>query len=102
MEQKERSINELLKLLLDNINMLNESNCEGLCMLVIRLCSFKTISYIEQNILLKYIRNNKPINFITLRHFMMGDYYFYWKVNSKEPRIKWLKKHIKKTENYEK
>ena len=97
MEKKERSINELLQLLLNNINLFES----GLCYLISDLYIKDIITISECAKLEYYVNINKPINFNTLLH-CMKDGYFYWKRGSKEPRIKWLKKHIKKTFQNEK
>ncbi len=101
MEQKERSINELLQLVLDNIDMLNRPWCGGLCIIGHQLFLTKIISYNEEIILYNYIHNNKPINIRTiLGKLTYGNFniYHFWKRYSKQPRINWLKKHIKKTD----
>ena len=88
-----RSIKELLQLLLIYIDLIPElpRNMLGLCGLAYHLHFIGKITETEHDIIYQYIDNNKPINFHTV--FIRDD--FYWERGLKEPRIKWLKKHIK-------
>lgn len=80
--QDTRSILELLKLLLSNIDMLER----GLCHLILKLCVRNYITTKELRILRQYLIKNTPIE------FEYDD--FWWPKGEKEPRRKWLKKQI--------
>lgn len=83
---KDRSIKELLEVLLDNIHLLKD----GLCLLAIDV-----MTYNEKRIFKKYIFENRPFNIYTLFRLNKSKYVYYWIKGKKAPRIKWLKKHIK-------
>jgi hypothetical protein len=80
--QDTRSILELLKLLLSNIDMLER----GLCHLILKLYVRNYITTKELRILRQYLIKITPIEF---------EYDgFWWPKGEKEPRRKWLKKQI--------
>jgi hypothetical protein len=83
--KKERTIKELLQLMLEHQELFRK----GLCMWVGDLCWDKYITSKESDILDKYIQKNRPKNF----YWLTGDEY-YWKDGDIKPRIKWIKKHI--------
>lgn len=78
-----RTIKELLQIMLDNSKYFSY----GLCNMVNTLYYFEYISFVEANILKRYINENPPIGFL-------GKGY-YWEYGKLEPRIKWLEEHIK-------
>ena len=86
--KKERSINELLKLMLGNQEYFNY----GLCRWVDHMKWHDRITWDEMRKIRKYIKENRPKNF----YWLIGDDY-YWKYSDINPRIKWLQKHIKLT-----
>jgi hypothetical protein len=90
---KERSIKELLQLMLDNQHCFNG----GLCKWVIKLYYFKLITFTELLVLKEYIMLNRPSMFSSFEgfkwRFSRG---YYWKPDNIVPRIKWLLYHIKK------
>lgn len=86
--KKERSINELLWLMLYH----QEEFRSGLCEWVDEM--YYHITFGESRKLEKYIKENRPKNIYWL---IKDDYY--WEFGDIKPRIKWIKKHIKKTEN---
>lgn len=81
--QNTRSILELLKLLLSNIDMLER----GLCHLILKLRVRNYITDKELQILRQYLIKITPIE------FEYDD--FWWPKGEKEPRIRWLNLHIK-------
>jgi hypothetical protein len=85
---KERSIKELLQLMLDNQDLFYD----GLCFWAANLL-FKKISREEYCLLIIYIRKNAPFSH-KINIFKTSP--FYWKSGDIAPRILWLKKHIKK------
>jgi hypothetical protein len=85
---KERSIKELLQLMLDNQDLFSTS----LCYWVTNLCH-KKISYFEYQLLSNYIHKNAPFSH-KINIFKTSP--FYWKKEDIAPRILWLKKHISK------
>lgn len=84
---KNRSIVELLELMLENQGLFHS----GLCYWAQRLESANIISPNERYRLENYIEENRP--FFIFRCWS-GDYY--WKPERIRPRIKWIIKHIKK------
>jgi hypothetical protein len=86
---KERSIKELLRLMLDNQNMFSQ----GLCYCAANLLMFGKISKEEYYLLSNYIRKNAPFSH-KINIFKTSP--FYWEKEAIAPRIKWLKYHIKK------
>ena len=78
---------ELLELMLKNQGLFHS----GLCYWAQRLESANIISRDERYRLEDYIAENKPFFIVRWWH---GDYF--WKPMSIEPRVKWIKKHIKK------
>lgn len=90
--KKERSINELLKHMLEHQENFKSGLCRWIDNLYLRWED--EIIFNERTKLEKYIEENRPKNIYWL---MKKDYY--WKENDINPRIKWIKKHIKKTEN---
>jgi hypothetical protein len=89
---KERSIKELLQLMMDNQHCFDE----GLCKWVSNLYHFGKITFIESFILLNYIRYNRPFIFSSFEAFWFRITSYYWEPDNIVPRIKWLQYHIKK------
>ncbi len=85
-----RTIKELLQLMLDNQRLFGS----GLCYWSYQLYEANVITEDEEVILREYISDYPPIWFI-VRNTLFGSV-FYWTKNNIKPRIKWLKKHIKK------
>lgn len=83
--KQERTIKELLGLLLEHQELFRD----GLCLWVRDLYWYGHITSKERDALDKYIEENKPKNLSWLVH---GDYY--WKIDTIKPRVKWIKKHI--------
>jgi hypothetical protein len=82
-----RTTKELLEIMLENQDYFSD----GLCHWIDRLYINKIISPHEKYKLKIYIEKNKPFNW---RTFVNSAYY--WKPENIKPRIKWIKKHIKK------
>ena len=90
---KERSIKELLQLMLDNQHCFDE----GLCKWVSNLYHFEIITLTESFMLFNYIRYNRPSMFSSFEGFKWRfSRRYYWKPDNIVPRIKWLLYHIKK------
>ena len=88
--KKERSINELLWLMLYH----HEHFRSGLCVWTDRMHWYDHITWEEQRKLRRYIEENRPKNI----YWLIKDNY-YWEFGDINPRIKWIKKHIKRTEH---
>jgi hypothetical protein len=86
---KERSIKELLQLMLDNQNIFSL----GLCYWATNMYGHKKISKEEYYLLSNYIRKNAPFSH-KINIFKSSP--FYWKAGAIAPRILWLKKQISK------
>ncbi len=83
-----RTIKELLTVMLENQQLFRV----GLCFWVDYLFRIDIITDDECNNLHNYIGSNKPITLF--RIFTSTNYY--WKLYDIKPRIKWIKRHIKK------
>lgn len=81
--KQERSIDELLEVMLDNTAEFKL----GLCVWNLNLYSKEVIDEEEYEKLRAYIKENKP-------WYSFGEYY--WSVGKLQPRLKWIHKHIKK------
>ena len=87
-----RTIKELLEIMLKY----KSGFSYGLCGWVGELRCIKIISYKEEVFLKNYIKNNRPNIFTSFNTFINRSSPFYWHPGNIEPRIKWIKKHIKK------
>lgn len=68
----------------------------GLCAWIRELHFNKHISLDEHNIMDLYITNNRPSKWSLDCILYPGSYFYYWKLGKKAPRIRWIKKHLKK------
>jgi hypothetical protein len=68
----------------------------GLCAWVNSLHLCKIISTEEGFHLKRYIKNNRPNKYSSFECFIHRDSAYYWEMVNLAPRIKWIKKHIKK------
>lgn len=82
-----RTTKELLQLMLNHIRWMGGF---GLCALIWELYREGLISFEEEKILIRYLKENRPKN---LRTYFKSPWY--WTQGRQRPRIKWLKKHIK-------
>lgn len=89
--QQNRTIKELLQLLLDNPKWFNT----GLCGWVIYTFHNSDMTHHEKYMLLDYINDNRPSIWSSIDAFKCRNTNYYWKFGNITPRIKWLKKHIK-------
>lgn len=87
-----RTIKDLLELMLEHQDLYDT----GLCGWVNTLCMCDIISNQEGRHLKDYIKHNRPSKYSSLECFKHRKYSNYWKIQNLEPRIKWIKKHIKK------
>lgn len=88
-----RTIKELLELMLENKNLFRI----GLCRWASDLhYSSVKINETEHKVLLDYIREHRPSMFSSVDAFKYRNKNFYWPAGEWGPRIKWIKKHIKK------
>lgn len=89
---RRRSIAKLLELMLNNQQYFNH----GLCVWVRNLSFADLIDPYECDILLEYIKRNRPSKFISFYSIVNLNHRYYWTKGSIKPRVKWVKKHIKK------
>lgn len=87
-----RSIKELLQVMLDNQQYFQT----GLCKWATSIWSAKLIDHEEMRVLDRYIDSNKPKKFSSLSAFIASGSSYYWIKGHLKPRVKWIKKHIKK------
>ena len=86
-----RTIKELLELMLEN----QQSFKTGLCYFALDLYYEDIITPSEYRILQNYIDSNKP-TFFESPFYSFGIFgCYYWKKGNVNPRLKWIKKHIK-------
>lgn len=102
-DNKIRTINELLTILRDKASV-DENNLieAGLCNEVRKLFVCKLITHGEKIKLFNHIDEYKPHYIIpTGLNYINGEYYsqrgFGWLPQLWQPRLKWLNKHIKRT-----
>jgi hypothetical protein len=89
---KVRTQKELLEVMLTNIGSLRS----GLCFLSSELFTQGIITFDEHIVIGNYIKYNKPSIFSSWNAFWNAGSRFYWTRGDVEPRVKWLKQHIKK------
>lgn len=98
---KNRTLKELLQLAFNNQHLFDT----GLCALYADMRHRNIITVEERDLLNKYTHSNQPLTWEVIdgkiAAFVDGFkiHYFFWKPYKREPRMKWLKKHIKKHEN---
>lgn len=80
--------------LLDNTLLFNN----GLCLWITTISCKDHISECTANLLLGYINSNIPLSYHKIRFFLCPDGYW-WKAGEIEPRIKYIKKHMKKIDD---
>ena len=95
MENKTRPIKELLQVMLDNTVLFKV----GLCRFTELLLDYRLITFEENIILRDYIYDNRPSKFSSIDAFINRDEGYFWPCGKIEPRIKWIRTHIKKLEN---
>ena len=91
---KVRTQKELLEVMLANIGSLRS----GLCFLSSELFTQGIITFDEHIVMGNYIKYHKPSIFSSWNAFIhdCSRSPYYWSRGDVEPRIKWLKQHIKK------
>jgi hypothetical protein len=89
---KVRTQKELLEVMLTNIGSLRS----GLCFLSSELFTQGIITFDEHIVMRNYIKYHKPSIFSSWNAFWNAGSGFYWSRGDVEPRVKWLKQHIKK------
>lgn len=87
-----RTTKQLLELMLQNKNLF----LNGLCCWAVNLHASCIISNIEYDKLRMYIERNRPSKYSSVDAYIHSNSVYYWKMNKIEPRIKWIKKQIKK------
>lgn len=90
--QSERTIKELLQLMLVNQGYFSE----GLCLWNSLLCNKGSITHEERIILHQYIRSNRPSKWLSINAYQYRNSPYYWTFDDIKPRIKWIKKHIRR------
>ena len=91
--KQDRTIHELLQVMLDNQQYFR---C-GLCNWTSILYWKKIISEKQKNELHLYIYSNRPSKYSNLDAYKRRNNPFYWEVANIKPRLRWIKKHLKKT-----
>ena len=89
--EKDRTINELLKLVLAFYQN-PEHSVAGMCAVGLSLKYTEKMSYSEYDVLEEYILSHK-----TLHHRIYTRDGYFWKRYKNAPRLRWLNRHIKKT-----
>jgi hypothetical protein len=88
-----RSIKELLEVMLEHQDKFRD----GLCMWGLKLLTSNIVTQNEYRVILNYIKGNKPKWYSSTSTFyeVFSQSAYYWECNNIEPRIEWIKKHIK-------
>lgn len=100
--KKEKTIKQLLQLMLDHSGTISKKNNYGLCAVLKELSYDDIITSKEKDKAYKYIADNRPKKVYypwrggTTKTYSNAVYL--WEHGVKAPRINWLKKHIKKSE----
>ena len=89
---KNRSIVELLEVMLEYENRFTK----GLCSWAIDLYMIDVINDKEIKLLRDYIKGNRPAWYSSFQSFIAIGTPFYFVPGNLKPRVKWIKKHIKK------
>lgn len=89
---KQRSIVELLELMLQNTKLFKHGLCSWACMLFY----LEKISDDEKYTLLEYIEHNRVSRFSSMDAFLYRKSAWFWRSGDIAPRIKWINKHINK------
>ncbi len=85
-----RTIKELLTVMLENEHLFER----GLCSWVYNCYKNLLINGLEWDKLHFYIKDNSPF---TIHRVITLDYTgYYWRIGNIKPRIRWIKRHIKK------
>jgi hypothetical protein len=89
-----RTIKQLLEVMLEHQELFRS----GLCHWNSLLYNNDIITFSEKQNLSEYIRGNKASKYSSWSAFreQSKDFGFYWEIGYIKPRIKWIKKHIKK------
>jgi hypothetical protein len=89
-----RNVKELLKVMLENQNLFKH----GLCLWSKSICWEGLISINERNLLLDYIKKNKPSMFSSIDSFVQRITLepYYWTVKDINQRVKWINEQIEK------
>jgi len=87
-----RPIKELLEITLEN----QQCFVGGLCGWLENLYRSNLIEFEEWDELQNYADNNKPSIYSSVDRFRHRNSDYWWKSGDITPRIKWIKKHIKK------
>lgn len=90
--KKQRTIKELLKVMLDNQKLFKN----GLCTWNKMLYKNNIITFDEYFEVETFIRQNRPSAFSSIDAFKHSKDAFYWECGNITPRIKWINKHINK------
>lgn len=102
-----RDIYELLSLMYINLKF-EEHHVYGLCHYNSIMYDRGLITYEEYDKILDYITDNPPLRYklaYLIDSAIFNDYVFcrhagfYWKSGVKRPRLKWLKKHMKRNKD---
>lgn len=95
----ERPILELLEIVLKHTpDLMQSSNCDGLCSVTNNLAVRGILTSNEEEIIDAYIRYNAPNRLVDLGNGSFGNSIFKWDPNLIEPRVEWLKSEIKRLE----
>ena len=92
---KTRTIKELLQIMLANQTLFHV----GLCYWAELLWENDVITFEEYRILLEYISSNRPHKYSSIEAYKWRNSSYFWESGNITPRIKWIKKHIKKHES---
>ena len=87
-----RSLKQLFQVMLEHQNLFQS----GMCQWIFWLHCKNIISTEERNILVIYIKNHRPITLFYLLSPFHDYHDYYWQPKNIKPRVRWIKKQIKK------
>jgi len=85
-------IKDLLELLLRHEDLFEE----GLCLWITTMREHNLFSLEDSYILRNYVWANRPSKYSSIDVWIRRDDPYYWKISELKPRIKWIKKHIRR------
>ena len=87
-----RDIKQLLEIMYNN----KDYFYSGLCYWALKLYSSKFMSEEEYELLVEYIKGNRPSATSSMSTYINRNSVYYWGAYDINPRIKWLEEHIAK------
>lgn len=94
--EKKEAIKRVLTAMLEHQHVLINETVPSLCPFNYWLYQNNNINYIDRDVFAHYIHKNRPSIFSSWDAFKNRNSLYFWTRYNAEPRIKWIKKHLKK------